>query len=247
MAMFSAYFDASGHPDNTDVLTVAGYAAAIENWIKFENEWKEILSSEGVVAFHTTDFVSGLGEFVGWGGKEPEKVERRKRFIQQLMDCTDKLCAKFFRISVYLRDYDRVNAEFKLEEAIGKPYALCGSSAANLLRLWAKDLGVLDTLLYYFENGDKDKGDLIRIHKRAFGREPKFLEKDEAKAFEAADFNAWKMRALLEQSGKPTHTIEKGMRLLDSLAVLAGVQKDGGVFNEWSFREFCRIYGIEKR
>jgi hypothetical protein len=247
MAIFSAYFDASGHPDQSDVLTVAGYAAAVENWIKFENEWKKILGGEGVTAFHTTDFVSGQGEFVGWGGKDPEKVERRKRFVQQLMDCTDKLCAKFFRTSVYLRDYNRVNAESKLEEAVGKPYALCGSSAAYFLRLWANDLGVLDTLLYYFENGDKDKGDLMRVHKKAFGREPKFLEKSEAKAFEAADFNAWKMRTALQESGKPTHTIEKGVKLLDSLAVLAGVQKDAGVLNEWSLREFCRIQRIEKR
>ncbi len=247
MVMFSAYFDASGHPDQQTVLTVAGYAAAVENWVSFEKRWKAVLAGEGVSAFHATDFVSSQGEFVSWRGREPEKIERRRRFVQNLMKCTEDFCARFFRVSVYLPDYESVNREFKLEEAVGRPYAMCALSAAFALRQWAQDLGVLDTLLYYFENGDKDKGDLIRVHQTAFGMDPRFLEKYESKAFEAADFNAWKMRTALHESGKSDHTPEKGNRLLDSVSVLAGVQKDAGVLNGWALREFCRRMEIEKR
>jgi len=247
IAIFSAYFDASGHPDEQDVLTVAGYAATVENWIRFEDEWKDILKSEGVTSFHMTDFASSGGEYKSWKGKTPVQTARRKNFTERTAQCIEKSCTKFFRASVYIPDYNKVNADFKLEEAAGKPYALCGTQAAYMLRKWAADLGVLDTLLYYFENGDKDKNDFIRVHQAAFKREPKFLDKDEAIPFQAADFNAWKLRTALHESNKPTHTVEIGNRLLQSISLLEGVTKEAGVLNEWSLREFCKNLKIEKR
>ena len=247
MVIFSAYFDASGHPDEHDVLTVAGYAATVDNWIKFECRWKEVLQSEGVTSFHTTDFVSGGGEFKDWKGKEPEKVGRRRRFVARLMKCVDDHCAKFFRSSLFIPDYNKVNEEFKLSEFLGQPYAVACALATYRLREWAGELGVLDTLLYYYEDGDKDKGDWERIHRTLYGRNPRFLDKKDTVAFEAADFNAWKMRTALHESNKPTHTPEIGKNLFRSLAVLENVSKEGGVLNEWSFRTFCEMNGIEKR
>ena len=128
MSFFSAYLDASGHPDDEgdhSVLSVGGYAAAIESWIKFDGQWQAVLDSEGIKVFHMTDFVSGCGEFKGWSGKEPEKVERRKKFIASLVGCIESHCVQYFRESLYLRDYEKVNLEFMLEERIGKPYTVC--------------------------------------------------------------------------------------------------------------------------
>jgi hypothetical protein len=247
MAIFSAYFDASGHPDETDVLTVAGYVAAVDAWIRFDREWKEILEAEGVSAFHTTEFVSSRGEFVSWRGKGSKKTERRRKFVEKLMSCVQKNCAKFFRASLYIPDFERINKEFLLSETIGRPYAVCSSLVAHSLRLWARDLGVLDTLLYYFEDGDKDKGNFEQIHRAAFGCAPRFLDKSQALAFQAADFNAWKTRTALHESNKTTHTPEIGSNLLRSIAVLENVRKEAGVLNEWSFRTFCERMGIVGR
>lgn len=247
MAIFSAYFDASGHPDEQDVLTVAGYVATIDNWIRFEREWKDILKGEGVTAFHTTHFVSSKGEFESWAGKEPPQVDRRRNFVAKLLKCTETSCAKFFRASMFLPDYLRVDAEYRLSEAIGRPYAVCSMLVAYSLRLWAFDLEVLDTLLYFYEDGDKDKGNFEEKHKEAFGKPVRFLLKEDAKAFEAADFNAWKTRTALHESGKPDHTLEKGYNLLRSISILNNVRKEGGVLNEWSFRTFCEREKIAKR
>ena len=247
MVIFSAYFDASGHPDQTDVLTVAGYAAAVDSWVRFDREWQGILQAEGVSAFHMTDFASGEREFATWKGKEPEKVERRRRFIEELTRCLQRNCAKFFRESLFIPDYEKVNQEFMLSEAIGLPYAVCCSLATFSLREWVSDLGALDTLLYFFEDGDKDKGSFEKMHKAIYGVNPKFLDKSEAIAFQAADFNAWKMRIALHECNKPTHTLETGNNLLRSISVLNGVQKEGGVLNELSFRTHCQRMGIPKR
>jgi hypothetical protein len=247
MAIFSAYFDASGHPDQGDVLTVAGYAAAVDSWIRFDREWEAILKGEGVTAFHTTHFVSSQGEFASWAGKEQEKVDRRRNFVANLLKCTETHCAKFFRASMFLPDYARVDQEYFLSEAIGRPYAVCSMLVAHSLRIWAHDLEALDTLLYFYEDGDKDKGNFEEKHKEAFGKPARFLLKEEAKAFEAADFNAWKTRTALHESGKPDHTIEKGYNLLRSISILNNVRREGGVLNEWSFRTFCEREKIAKR
>jgi hypothetical protein len=247
MVIFSAYFDASGHPDQSDVLTVAGYAAAVDSWIRFDKEWQGILEPEGVTSFHMTDFVSGKGEFTSWKGKEPEKVERRRHFVEQLTCCLQRNYAKFFRASLFIPDYERVNQEFMLAESIGLPYATCCCLVTFAVREWASDLGALDTLLYFFEDGDKDKGNFEEMHRAIYRKNPKFLDKTEAIAFQAADLNAWKMRTALHECNKPTHTLEIGNNLLRSISLLNGVQKEGGVLNELSFRSHCKRMGIAKK
>ena len=44
MAMYSAYFDDSGHPDAGDRLIVAGGVAPVEQWVHFEREWRDALA-----------------------------------------------------------------------------------------------------------------------------------------------------------------------------------------------------------
>jgi hypothetical protein len=221
--------------------------AAVDSWVSFDRERRELLRAEGVSSFHTTEFVSGKGDFASWSGKGPEKSERRRRFVESLMNCVQRNCAGFFRASLYIPDYEKVDKEFMLSETIGRPYAVCSSSVAYSLRNWANDLGVLNTLLYYFEDGDKDKGSFEKVHRAAFGTKPNFLEKSQALAFQAADFNAWKTRTVLQESNKPTHTLEIGSNLLRSMAVLENVRKEAGVLNEWSFRAFCEKMGVAKR
>lgn len=244
MVIFSAYFDASGHPDQPGVLTVAGYAAAVENWIRFDREWQEILRPEGITSFHMTDFASSEGEFkVGWKGK----TERRRVFTEKLAACLQRHCAMFFRISVFIPDYNLVNLEYELSEAAGLPYAMCCMQVTYLLRKWASDLDSLDTLLYFFEDGDKDKGDFESKHKDTFGKAPIFLDKSLAIAFQAADFNAWKARAVLQKSNDPLDTPERGSQQLRSLAALDDVRNDTGVLNAWSLRAFCERTKVKKR
>jgi hypothetical protein len=243
IVIFSAYFDASGHPDETEVLTVAGYAAAVDSWMRFDREWQGILDLEGVTAFHMTDFASNKGEFVLW----KDKTERRRKFVENLTGCLRRNCARFFRVSLFLPDYELVNREYMLSETIGLPYAVCCGQVTFSLREWAAGLGALDTLLYFFEAGDKDHGDFEQRHRAAYGKTPKFLDKAEAIAFQAADFNAWKMRISLQNANKPTHTLEIGNNLLRSMSVLENVRKEAGVLNRWSFRRFCETAGVSRR
>jgi len=47
MAMYSAYFDESGHPDDSRYLVVAGAVADVDQWVHFEREWISALAPLG--------------------------------------------------------------------------------------------------------------------------------------------------------------------------------------------------------
>jgi hypothetical protein len=51
LAMFTAYFDASGAKDQS-VLAVAGFVASAEQWIDWEVEWLKRLGEAGLKRFH---------------------------------------------------------------------------------------------------------------------------------------------------------------------------------------------------
>ncbi len=53
------------------------------------------------------------------------------------------------------------------------------------LQTWAKEIGVLDTLLYCFEDGDIDKVNFVDWHLSSYGKRPRFLVKNEANPLQA--------------------------------------------------------------
>lgn len=180
VTMFSAYFDASGHPSDGKALTVAGFASTVKKWARFEVEWNAILKSEGIKIFHMTDFVSSKEEFaVGWKGE----TDRRRLFVERLAMCLKRNVNKSFRTTLLLDGYNAANKVYRVEERLGHPYALCCMMCSFTLRQWAKKKNAERRLLYYFEDGDLDKGDFEMRHKLAYGINPKFLDKTEAVAF----------------------------------------------------------------
>lgn len=84
-------------------------------------------------------------------------------------------------------------------------------------------------------------------HKLAYGINPKFLDKAEAVAFQAADFAGWKIRASVEKSLKADHTLDKGIRLLQSIEVLKAIPKSAGVLNGDILTRYCQHRKIEER
>src|SRR5713101_5255072 len=244
IAGYSAYFDASGHPDRRSELTVAGFASTVKKWTRFDLGWNEILKSEGIKVSHMTDFVSSQGEFaVGWKGE----TSKRKAFIDRLAQCIKLNVNKSFRTTLVIADFNSVNELYQLEEFLGRPYALCSMVCTCTLRQWAQRKRAGKRLLYYFEDGDKDKGNFEQMHRAAYRVAPKFLDKSEAIAFQAADFAGWKIRSNIEQAIKSDHTLEQGIRLLQSVAMLRRIPKDAGVINRDVLLRYCAAWNVAKR
>jgi hypothetical protein len=244
--LHSAFFDASGHPDQHRVLMVAGYAANIKQWKAFEEQWNAILLKHGVKSFHMTDFASSGGEFAGWKGKS----QKRKDFTDELSQCIEHNVSRAFRASLIVDDYNQVNKIYRLSERLGRPYALCGIMCLFNFDLWAKMSGV-DTLQCFFEDGDKDRGSLEKKARQIWAKTPNllpiFLSKERAVQFQAADFSGWKFRTSLTNALAADHTLEKGKRLLESVATLRRVSSQAGVMDRTALTKFCEIYSVPRR
>jgi hypothetical protein len=103
MAILTAYFDASGSPDEGRALVVAGYVSTVEQWREFDREWRSLLVREKVSQFHMRDFAHSLREFAEWKGDEP----RRKRFLERLIGIIKRRVHKSIANAVLLEPYNR--------------------------------------------------------------------------------------------------------------------------------------------
>jgi hypothetical protein len=245
MALFTAYFDASGTSQAT-ALTMAGYVAGLNKWDKFEKRWKEILEREHVKCFHMTDFVSCHGEFEGW----KEKPGVRKRLLEDLQECARKFTNKRFSASVIISDYNAVNDEFHIEEVFGRPYSFCGISCIEHVRTWAKGRRHVNELMFAFEDGDEDQGNFKTICKERFRPTIKaaFLLKADRVPFQAADLAAWKTRhPIREAVGDKDYTVEDVERLLSSTKKYLQAPHSGGVFDYDALMKICQGYKIRHR
>lgn len=209
--MFKAYFDASGKSTRRGMMSIAGFVSDVTKWQKFEVEWARILEREGVSLFHMTDFVSSRGEFAGWKGQ----TDRRRVFVKDLLECARKYTNKEFGGVIVLRDYERVNRRYQVQEYAGRPYAFCAHYCTRLVRKWQTKNHV-KTVEYFFEQGDEYPGDLIRLCK-ADGIRPTFLPKDQP-MFQAADLVAYRTRDAFERARNPNLTTELSWMLADSFS-----------------------------
>jgi hypothetical protein len=146
-----------------------------------------------------------------------------------------------------VKDFKKVNAVFLLSERQGTPYSLCALMSVFILRQWAERKRAQKHLLYYFEDGDKGKGDFERNHKRIWGAPPLFLTKEQATPLQAADFAAWKLKTAIQEATRIDHTLEKGIDLLRSVEVLKRIPKEGGVIDEAVLLKWCAKNGVPRR
>jgi hypothetical protein len=72
MAMFTAYFDASGQKSDPFVV-VSGYVANFQQWKLLETCWKDLHTECGVdLPFHMTDFAAAC--------QNPDRYAKQKKF-----------------------------------------------------------------------------------------------------------------------------------------------------------------------
>jgi len=185
--MFTVYFDASGSPDQNEVLTVAGFLAPVDQWLCFRRDWEKVLSTHGVSALHMKDFAHSRGEFSSW--KRDEK--RRRTFLSQPAAVIWSRARHSFVGSVYLPDYRANDEKYCLSE-IMRPLAMAGCGCIRRVQAWAVKYKVpQNKITYIFEAGDKHKGNLLDIAEIMCEVTPLFMKKTDNVAFQAADMLAY--------------------------------------------------------
>jgi hypothetical protein len=186
VAMYSAYFDESGTPDDGPYMVVAGCIADVDQWVHFEREWVTALTPFGTNVFHTADFDQRNPPFDKLTNREADELFAR---------LTGIICRRInrtFSHAIPLAQYDAINSEYLLAECYGFPYPATARICISHVVAWAQQYHVpKEELLYFFEDGAKHKGQLEWIAERDGLSIPVFRKKAEVVALQAADVAAW--------------------------------------------------------
>jgi hypothetical protein len=243
VAIFTAYFDASGDKRKT-VLSVVGYVSSVSKWERFEKEWTRILKDEEVPAMHMTDFVSSQQGFASWKGQ----TDRRRNFISRLTDCIRLNTKAGFGCTLVTEDYRQVDREFMLNESVGHPFVLCARTCLGGLAKWArKKCTKREEILVLIENGDEDSGDLVKAA-REDGYKIIPLSKKDAVHFQAADVAAWKFRtAVYNVLYEPLRNEDDAQKILRSTEPITATVQKNGAYDREALIGLCRDAGIPKR
>ncbi|HEX8474852.1 MAG TPA: DUF3800 domain-containing protein [Pyrinomonadaceae bacterium] len=238
MAIYTAYFDESGSPDEGKALVVAGYVANAEQWVKFDVEWRAALASEGIKRFHMRDFAHSRREFESWKGDE----KRRTAFMKSLVEIIRRNVRKSFSQAIILDGYNRVNEKYQLAEQMLLPYSLCAFACARSVNTWAKEHGYIEPVNYVYEDGAKHKQQFKKVMEHQGYPEPVFRNKDDNVAFQAADLVAWE--SLKFYRAMETRTFK---RFRQSYAALYSMPYDWYVYLGEHLEGFCQQSGIPLR
>ena len=175
-----------------------------------------------------------------------------RSYIQELTRVIKGTVYKAFSHSVSLDHYDRVNADYRLDE-LCKPFGLCAAQIMRDVAIWKKRAHPNDDVLYVFEDGDCDKGDLEKTLQRRRLRPPhppQFMPKRWKNAagktsylrpFEACDLWAYEdgLAFRLVNTGKQTRRSHQYLnRQIPSVKF---------AYTEASLRLICKELGVPKR
>ncbi len=152
MAVFVAYFDAGGDPEdpNIHVMSVAGWIAPEANWRRLERAWKKICDREGVSGLHMRKFAHSEGEYGAWLGNEP----RRQKFLGDLAAVIHRHTNRDFSQDLFLDGYRAVDAQYEFHERVAHPYAIGAWLCISRVRRWMSEKHPHDDVLFVFEKGD---------------------------------------------------------------------------------------------
>ena len=215
----SAYFDASGHPQDGTLLVVSGWLSFQGRWRQFEEEWAAALTEADVEYFHMKDFTQSRGQFEGWRGKD----KKREKLLKRLIATIHRNLPEGFAGTVLLPDWALVNSRYMLAENKLTPYPLCGRSCVQQVYRWCDSYHYdRRQVTFVFERGDRDQGMLRDRLFQDFRIEIRFEDK-KLPALQAADLAAWELRKALRQDKNNAPT-----RLRGSFVALAPTIESGG-------------------
>ena len=238
VAMFTAYFDASGKKD-TPVLVVAGFVSEVRRWTEFSTRWKGLLAEQSFEYFHMNKFVARKKPFDKWGpGPSPE----RDSFFKQLVETSLRWTNKTISTIVPRRSYNAVNRHFQLDETFGGPYSLAGIGCIVRTLKWARRQKIESLIEFIFEDGDEGKGRLDELARRRLKVEPDFKSKQLA-PLQAADLVAWEHAKFI----KTAHVSRDDEKIRKSLLVLDSKPRDWGVFDSECLSKTCIGWNIPRR
>jgi hypothetical protein len=219
VAMYTAYFDASGEKSH-EWLIVFGFVAEAEQWKRFDGAWAARLSRDGLSYLHMWELPDQ--QIAG---------TRRESLISDLTKIIEDHVLYRFGCGMEFSVYENARKSTKIEELIGHAYALCGRDAVNQAHKWRKDHHRDELLQIVFDDGDTGKEYLVKAlaeigKDKNFGfnsanPDKKIAQSQGVMPLQAADLAAWHWRRHkeLERSDK---LFQRHARIIRRLSKIPG-------------------------
>jgi hypothetical protein len=247
IAVFTAYFDASGHPSSGTTFFVSGFASSEKKWLLFEGEWAALLARYAITPpFHMKEFAPAVGQYAAW----KDDKARRKAFLGEAVKLLKRRTHKSFSSGVILEDLRRINREYVMPSHMAFPYCLCGQQVLAKVALWLYHRKLGGHIAVVFEDGDTHKGKLLDLmHSRGIRIPVAFMPKDGSAALQAADLVAWEHRRFATDMLSVRET-GKGKRLrgsLEALRIQLPHEDSWGVYDRKALLDHCVKHNYRRR
>jgi hypothetical protein len=245
--MMTAYFDESYSRGFT---VICGWIASVEEWERFEIDWKLFLISYKVPHFHMKEFAHSVGPFKKW--KETRYF--RARFIHDAWEVIRPLVRGGFASCVQDVLLERVNRSYKLKDAFSSGYALVGRACVDWAEYFARDSKA--DVRCIFDDGGPDKRGLIRaaeIEPKAASpcfqpsrdiQDPQKGERRGAVQIQAADFLAYEVSKYIKDHALIRSGSRKGR---ESLRLFGQKRPEMLFFDEQRLTALCTHFRISPR
>jgi len=223
MALFTAFFDASGDAQKHPVVIVAGFIANLQQWGMFDHLWKRAHSEAGAeLPFHAADFVSACNnpKYADQRNARADYVRLASNpkeadlFIRHL--ATSIVTCVHCGISsvVPLELYQQINSVLDIR-AVVPPYALAARMAIEKLHQWENQFMIGEPAEYIFESGDFEQGKFTQLMIDEGQQVPIYKPKKEFCGLQASDFYAWEQFNAFTKHGREDYAPrESGSRLI---------------------------------
>src|SRR5689334_21399641 len=99
---YTAYFDASGHPDQSETLFLAGFVSTDAKWERFDAAWSDMLARYGLLEFHMKDLAS-VHDGAPWYG---DRAKQQSCF-EEAISISKRNTNKTVSIGVIIPDLER--------------------------------------------------------------------------------------------------------------------------------------------
>jgi hypothetical protein len=208
MAMFSAYFDASGTPEESYVV-VSGYIANFFQWTLIESSWRSTHDAYGVsTPFHASDLMAAISNpgYKNQSSARKDYVQlasdppKAKDFLRDIstLELTMVNCA--VTTIVPMDVYKGVSELLDLRQVI-PPYALAARTCIDLVRHWEKTFNVGEPVECIFEEGDFEQGKFTSLMVDEGMPLPIYKKKIDYAGLQAADHHAWERAFFMKKPG----------------------------------------------
>jgi hypothetical protein len=207
IAMFVAYFDASGNAVDQPNVIVTGYIANLPQWEDFEKGWEAIHRAAGVnMPFHMADFMSARTnpkyqyqknartDYIEIA-KNPDLAEKFLKTLTRIQ-FTYTLCS--ISCTVPMAIYGEVGSLLPLRDVV-PPYALAARMCIQRVRQWEKDYNIRLPVECIFEEGDFEQGKFTSLMVDEGEPTPIYKKKNDFAGLQGADQFAWETSNFFKQ------------------------------------------------